>query len=768
MRKNIGFVIDNVDGVFTKHAAKGAELGSIAIDANLFIFPGRYLHSASVSYTYMPYEYQYNTLFQFAADKQLDILFVLVGVIGACVEEEQRRLFLEQYLGIPVVILFMDIEGYNSVMFENTPAFMEGIRHIIQDKGARKVGYISGPKTNTDAQERLDCYKRVLEESGIALDEDLIVYGDFADTCEPDIYAFIKSHTDLDAIIFANDLMAKSGYHCMKKLGLRPGEDILVMGFDNSDFSATMEPPLTTVEANAVELAYKAVLNTEQYLKSDNIQKLRVDTHLIHRASCGCIKADYRSLAERLHLNQITDVQHHPSIVKRIFKYLYGEFIESEIELEMKQKISQNVSTLADYIASGFTAEYEQIFVKKCTDYLFYSTFRYTTLELYMNVLSSILFCLQSLTKDFKQEACVMHMFANIYHEIALANFKLSQTQAMGFEQLSNVVNALSIDISQKGTEDQTDLSFVLSQLSSVGILSSYLYTFEKPIHNIRYTVFKKPNRFRFSAYSRGEVTTSIPWNEQDVPVSYLVCNPKMQTEQRATYIVNPLFAQEMLYGLLVCEVTLDSFSNVATVANHISMIMQTIYMLNKQRENQKQLQENLDTMSKSNMELSAKSKSDQLTGLYNRWGFMERVQEAISNPENIGKSFMVLFADMDNLKMVNDQYGHDEGDFALREIASILKDSLGASDAIARFGGDEFVAFALHPVGGHEETTKKKIAQVTQTHNLIHPKPYRVEMSTGIFETTCKPDIIFQNLLYEADKKLYIEKREKKAGRDF
>ena len=58
MRRNIGFVIDNVDGVFTKDALKGADIGANAIDANLFVFPGRYLHSPYSHNEYMPYEYQ--------------------------------------------------------------------------------------------------------------------------------------------------------------------------------------------------------------------------------------------------------------------------------------------------------------------------------------------------------------------------------------------------------------------------------------------------------------------------------------------------------------------------------------------------------------------------------------------------------------------------------------------------------------------------------------------------------------------------------------
>ena len=87
-------------------------------------------------------------------------------------------------------------------------------------------------------------------------------------------------------------------------------------------------------------------------------------------------------------------------------------------------------------------------------------------------------------------------------------------------------------------------------------------------------------------------------------------------------------------------------------------------------------LQQNLEQMSKHNLILKEISKTDQLTGLYNRWGFLDYVKTIIENPMNQNREVLVLYADMDNLKMINDKYGHDEGDFALREIGMILKEA--------------------------------------------------------------------------------------------
>lgn len=97
-RLNIGLFIDDIDAVFTSEAVKGAELGAIAIDANLYIFPGMYLDGTDISKDHIKYEYQYNTLFQFASEKHLDVLYVMMGMIGSRVTSEERIAFLEQYL----------------------------------------------------------------------------------------------------------------------------------------------------------------------------------------------------------------------------------------------------------------------------------------------------------------------------------------------------------------------------------------------------------------------------------------------------------------------------------------------------------------------------------------------------------------------------------------------------------------------------------------------------------------------------------------------
>ena len=124
----------------------------------------------------------------------------------------------------------------------------------------------------------------------------------------------------------------------------------------------------------------------------------------------------------------------------------------------------------------------------------------------------------------------------------------------------------------------------------------------------------------------------------------------------------------------------------------------------------------------------------------------------------------ILVFADLDNLKSINDRIGHDEGDFAIKSVASILTDSMRATDVVARIGGGEFVAMAVvdHSVGG--DVIQKRIKKLTEEFNSHCEKEYYIGVSVGYSEFVCDKDVSLENYLNEADEKLYKDKQKKRT----
>jgi diguanylate cyclase (GGDEF)-like protein len=172
--------------------------------------------------------------------------------------------------------------------------------------------------------------------------------------------------------------------------------------------------------------------------------------------------------------------------------------------------------------------------------------------------------------------------------------------------------------------------------------------------------------------------------------------------------------------------------------------------------------------VSENNTKLEEIAQKDELTGLYNRRGFITNAERELEEPSNQGKVAIICYADMDNLKMINDKYGHDDGDFALKTIAHVLQESFRDMDIIGRIGGDEFISLAVTGSDCDVDSMKERIEKVTKRHNQIAGKPYPIEMSTGIYKFKIAGKVDIYEAMNNADRLLYDEKIRKKKGRQF
>ena len=156
-------------------------------------------------------------------------------------------------------------------------------------------------------------------------------------------------------------------------------------------------------------------------------------------------------------------------------------------------------------------------------------------------------------------------------------------------------------------------------------------------------------------------------------------------------------------------------------------------------------------------------SVTDELTGLYNRRGFFALIEQQLKLSNRQKNVLYLLFADLDNLKVINDAYGHEAGDQVLIETAKILRDTFRDSDIIARIGGDEFI---IVPVGTTEDETAIATARLRQNvvlYNVEKKRPYALSISVGIAKFDSNFPCSVDELLRQADKSMYAQKMLKK-----
>jgi len=150
----------------------------------------------------------------------------------------------------------------------------------------------------------------------------------------------------------------------------------------------------------------------------------------------------------------------------------------------------------------------------------------------------------------------------------------------------------------------------------------------------------------------------------------------------------------------------------------------------------------------------------DELTGLYNRRGFMMLAERHLALAVRKKRSIFLLFCDVDDLKAINDTFGHREGDRALIDAGDILRRTFRSADIIARLGGDEFTVFPLEAADTSGELLTERLEENLRVHHEEHQRPYRLSVSVGM--ACFEPDSpwTMDRLLEEADRRLYSNKR--------
>jgi len=154
----------------------------------------------------------------------------------------------------------------------------------------------------------------------------------------------------------------------------------------------------------------------------------------------------------------------------------------------------------------------------------------------------------------------------------------------------------------------------------------------------------------------------------------------------------------------------------------------------------------------------------DDLTGLYNRRGFFTLAEHLLKLAKRQQEGLFMLYADLDDLKKINDTLGHQKGDWALIDTANLLKETFRESDIIARIGGDEFVVIPIENRGGNIEIVINRLQKAVEMDNTKSKREYKLSISTGTAHFNPWSPSTVDELLSQADKSMYEHKRNKQT----
>ncbi len=736
MRKiTIGLLVDEVDNNFTNEICRGAIRAAKELDVNLVIFFGGYLRNH-----YRDYSYQKNMVFSLAKAQDIDLLIISMGSIVKDTVDLKEKLL--QFFGdVPIVTLNTVFDKYSSVIFDNALGLEEALEFLICDLKKTNLTILGGRKGGHDGHIRREIFRKVLNKYYLLKSENQIIYSHSLDRdAYDDVEELLQKNPNTDAIICFNDEVAIAAYHVLKKHNIKIGKDIAVLGFDDIHEASRLNPSLSSISAPPYFLGYQAIIKGREMLEDKMIFHDVLPTRFMKRESLS-----KEGLSNRFFKNIDQCLVNHDLV--KLWSYV-EEYIFGVTSLPLTEELHQVLKTLIlDMVSLDLKAEKlqdnYQLIEHDIQNLMQIQHIEYLDTTRTLNVLEVLSkkyigYCLDS----YDKQALYEDFYENILKNVAIKLDSLILLLNRHNYESNHTINLMSRTMMVFNNQRQC-YSNILEALKNLNVKNASLFLFDSPLKIKSYDALTGYEPLNMVGYIRNGESTVVDGNIR-IKINELFLKDTIR--DYANYIaVTSIYTNEYFYGFLLCDVFLESYSLLEYLDIHIGV---SIYTLN--------LIDTLDTQ----------SKIDQLTSLYNRRGIFEKITEFVQSKKD-DESVYILFADLDQLKVINDIYGHDEGDIAIKKIGILLKETFEENAIVGRIGGDEFLVLFKSSLDNITDIVSTQLKSKEDELNHQFKRKIDACISYGIKKIENVSECDFDEEINAADKLMYTQKRNKKNKED-
>ncbi len=748
-RLKIGLLVSHLEDFHTKEICRGATIAAKEKNIDLITIPGRYIDPPSHNHLNDVLSSNYSAVFLLARELGLDGLVVSAGTIACHIDSEKLEKFLQCFDGIPMVTIAIKTAGRPCVSVSAQKGVRDAIEHFIKVHNAKKIAFVSGPKGNADAEMRLSVYKDTLLKNGILFDPTLVHYGTFARHRQLSLEQFIdRNINNVDAFFFANDEMAAAGLDYAEKHSIAAGRKMLLAGYDDIPAAASFTPALSTVRADPSHLGYYSIMLMLDSLSGNSTKDIVLPSRFIIRESCGCTPSDWISITET-DPEKLAD-----NFLDELLDIYAGSSTAIKNTADFKNTLHLFFNTVASPGAEALTPE---LISKICmglteTDRLFPIPVPR------MSELCTKLFAMaEKIVPDKEAEYKLLQAKGEAMRIVSKRAAHIEYE--LNNKRLNMLVfsNSMLQDFSKSRYSDIYE--DVFGELSVANISSSRLYIYPTPCESSSFWTWKYPDSMQLCVAFGKRFNIQLD-STRLVPMKCIfeeMCENHNNSE--TITVLTPIVHSNVHYGFLITEADFNEFYYIQDVTVKLSSSLRITSLIGKLNQQLEELNNAADTM-------RIISVTDDLTRLYNRRGFYEYAGELAHSSDNIGKRAAIFYGDLDNLKIINDHFGHSMGDDALRSAGRSLSISRSMPTISARVGGDEFAMFTLLDDNETADDVLRSIEIFQQDYNSSANQPYDLEMSIGYCEFFCSPSVSLTNQLTIADKRQYENKEARKARR--
>ncbi|MBC8061694.1 MAG: diguanylate cyclase [Clostridiaceae bacterium] len=789
-KMTIGFVVDWLNTGYQTALFSGVIEIANENSINVIGFP-----AGSYKTNYV-WEKGKNLLFDFITPENIDGLILVPSTLQRLSGKAEFDGFIfEKYGNIPMVCISESIEGIPSIFIDNISAQKKLLSHLTQVHGYKRLAYVIGIQGSFDADERFKAYKEFLKENEIPFDPSIVVQGTFSyDSGKEAVKELLDiRRVEFDVIITGNDLMAKGVIDGLADRGILVPRDMSVVGFDDIDSSMSILS-LTTIRQSFSDLGRFAADTIVKKIKGEPVEEIcLLPLDLVIRESCGCGALKFKSKPIQGSKDGDEDIERQFSnnkkeIILTISKYISrNDTIARETCLEIASNIIDIFIVTSKLMnADEFFQKWDSIIQDDA--YLFSSSDLEGIISIIYEHISR--FTLDDVSVKFFQ-AIFKKLMVKIHKAVLISETNKSLFTDINFNFLVFNGNSLIdsfLDLKNE-SKDMTDV------LMALGINECYISTFVDPqnpfyssklIYSNNKTGVTNSNHYRmpfktanllpdeflltrdqnhtwcihtlyYNSDFIGFIIFGLKEINNTVGISMQFITEKLSSTIRLLMLIDNIKAQAQKSEEQVIERTADLKNVNKSLENKIE----------EKRKVEEKLRDALTELGSYNHLLKELSFKDELTGLYNRRGFLTLGVQQYNLLKGVCKGFVVIYGDLDGLKQINDRFGHGEGDIAINEAARLLKIACRPKDIVARMGGDEFTILACDISKAEVNIVIERIRKNFFDFNETSKLPYKVSISIGIKFIESKQIISLESVLNDADEMLYVEKQQKKLNND-
>jgi diguanylate cyclase (GGDEF)-like protein len=690
----------------------------------------------------------YSVVQGFINNSNLDGVIVLTGAMGEHTETEDIINFCHSIAPTPIVAIALHVPEIPTILVENSRGILDLMDHFVTVHNYKRIAFIKGPDGHDEAEERFNAYLSGLKQNGIERDDSLIIPGDFSDTAgEEAVQKLIADDIKFDAILAADDETAMGAMEELKKNNLNIPGDVAIAGFDDVTEASLVHPSLSTVRQPLYKQGAMAVKTLLEIIDgSSNKKDVLLPTESVYRRSCGCFPQTVLGAGSNKDNNE--------------------NFEENEINEFIYKSISANFTILRNEKNRYTPKEYVELIISR-----FKEDVKHPSLDnKFLNTLDQFI---TTLTYTKKESGIIYDLLTSISSvlssmfgqssEVLEANNLLQKARALVSEHVlrqtqSNNMAVATQQLRIRETSQRLITTFELNRILHViaeefpklDIENLYLALYPQDKIPIIISEWEHPKYSSLLMAINGD-EVNIPSAPDEITFESYQLFPQdiFKETDHKNLIFMPLFFRNEHFGFIVFKHAESApFFMYEELRLHLSSALKSSFMLN---------------------ELKTQSLRDELTGIFNRRGFIELGKRLVQSVAGKDVSLWMFYIDLDGLKIINDTYGHDEGDLAIAATAEILTDTFRKQDIIGRIGGDEYtVVLASETHIDTEKVLRERLNDKIEQYNSKVDKPYKLSMSVGVSQFGFRGVDAFEQVMKEADDILLAHKKQNKKGRDY